>query len=195
MPNWCKCYLTVTGPEADLIRFRDGANSDSFDGKITLLSNYLPIPQELFDICSEGIILPDGRVATLWRERGSTQVEEVSRNQLWALKWKFGARTRTEWCVLNWGSTSGDRDTNLYVDNPQNGRLVYRFFSAWSPPRNGIIGLSRQFPSLMFEMEFHEPLKSFEGIFQCEKGQGFRYEHEHFEPGDEEHKSYEPGEE
>lgn len=51
------------------------------------------------------------------------------------------------------------------------GELNYSFDSPWSPPTNGIIGISKIYPTLTFVLEYEEGGMGFIGELECKAGE------------------------
>lgn len=68
-----------------------------------------------------------------------------------------------------WGSKWGDCDTEVSYDEPTS--MGFNFTSAWSPPINGFIGISKMFPELTFIMFYEEPGNCFRGKTTIKNGE------------------------
>jgi len=149
MPNWCSNSMTVTGPEADIKKFKkyaegygaawDGQKPPHDDGHRYLLdlNKFVPIPLE---VLTNSI---DCRSA--YRSGGY------------------------DWCVTNWGTKWNCLDVTVEIINPS--RLDYYFVTAWSPPSTKVlIAMGEKFPTLKFLLDYIEEGASFEGTMIVENG-------------------------
>lgn len=67
-----------------------------------------------------------------------------------------------DWNITNWGTKwdvalpDDDRGRCTEIVHREDGHIVYRFDTAWSPPLEVIAILSFQFPELVFDLEYEE---------------------------------------
>lgn len=74
------------------------------------------------------------------------------------------------WNNENWGTKWGDCETQLQDDSDE--VKEFTFLSAWSPPVEGIINISKSYPDLIFSMSWHEEGCDFWGATACQNGEG-----------------------
>jgi hypothetical protein len=74
-----------------------------------------------------------------------------------------------DWCIANWGTkwNLGD-DTNIDIDTDS--FTIYHFMTAWTPPRPVVLAMSKQFPTLRFDLSFWESGVCFQGEYHVENG-------------------------
>jgi len=148
MPNHCENNLYITGPKPELQKFYNGIKEH--DDELSILKTYFPCPDELKEAVANFEKNP----------------EMIS---------KYGYSSWYDWCNDNWGTKWGDYDLdiNLY------GNCIDGFFlSAWSPPINGFVNVSKQFPNLRFEISYSEPGMEFAGEAAMKNGK-LLYNDEH----------------
>lgn len=72
-----------------------------------------------------------------------------------------------QWALDNWGSKWGDYDCDLdYVDT-----ISGYYSSAWGPCNEGILNVSKLFPTLTFKVKYHEAGMGFMGFQKCINGE------------------------
>jgi hypothetical protein len=143
MPNLCLNHLTITGPEADVKAFVDGA-----EGKQCLVDAYHPMPEEL-------------RGTTHGYPADPDEVREV-------MLAKYGAPDWYEWANKNWGTKWGDYDTDLLTAQP--GFAQYVYTTAWGPMAAAVRAFSAKFPTLDFTCSYEEAGCELLGAFRCVNG-------------------------
>lgn len=160
MPNWCENNLTIMGSKQqldDLMSKVAIINEGGYE-RYSILDRLYPCPPEL-------LATPSGF--------STDEVEQAERNikeeQNLAT---YGYRDWYDWCNDNWGTKWGDSDTSL-VDDSDEVKEFY-FESAWSPPVEGIINISKLYPDLIFSMSWHEGGCDFWGACAYQNGEGNR---------------------
>lgn len=149
MPNWCDNILTLSGSAEDLLHF---ATRITFDGRhYQIIRSLYPMPAEIAEA-------EDHRLSPEDRAR---------------LKAQYGASDWYGWALDHWGSKWADCDTQLtshahISDGVLDGRLEFRFQSAWSPPDAAIRQIATLFPNLSFVLEFGETGMGFRGYLTAE---------------------------
>ena len=68
----------------------------------------------------------------------------------------------------HWGCRGGAEDAAL-VDEWEGG-AIYEFATAWTPPLAFLEHLSRQWPTLLWELDYEEALAGFQGLAEAEAG-------------------------
>jgi hypothetical protein len=54
MPNWCYTAFTVTGPDEDIARFREGVHGSDDSGETPFdFDRLIPMPSELLDTTAD----------------------------------------------------------------------------------------------------------------------------------------------
>jgi hypothetical protein len=173
MPNWCSNSLHILGDREQLRDFQERVTLTDDDGNkgYSILNALYPTPKELRDAVSGHFtekpndnwakLLANGEITQEWHD------ELVERNRKgWevaqANRAKYGYSDWYDWCVDKWGTKWGDCDTELHND-ASDGHLDMTFQSAWSPPVDGIIEISKMFPDLVFMMSWAEEGMDFYG--------------------------------
>lgn len=191
MPNWCSNHVSITGNADQLTAFVLAAKTDRTDISFT---NLYPCPQPLMDADSGssenyhtilyGNIssfvpyswIPDeiknDREALLAfvATRGGITVDAARKigELMQANLETYGYKNWYDWSIANWGTKwdiegSGDR----YSDD----HASYDFQSAWSPPIEAFVEISRAFPDLTFDLEYCEPGGGFCGRAEIKGGE------------------------
>ena len=140
MPNWCMNKLTVTGPEADVQRFKEMAVGQS----PWLRPGERPEEPNVLNFHSL-VPIPDEVLAAGYADAGY------------------------DWEVAHWGCKWGARDACILDE--WDGHIEYEFNTAWSPPIEFLEQVAKQFPSLLFLLDYDEPGMAYKGIakFQAEQ--------------------------
>lgn len=155
MPNHVSNELEITGPRAELERFRELVKDKDEDGDEIVLSfcKTVPMPDELRGTTSP---CPKGQ------EKIQAEYEK-----------KFGAGNWYDWSCKFWGTKWGAYDSELSQD--EDGFLLYSFNTAWSPPAEWIEATSRLFPKLRFKDTWHDEGGP-AGFFWMKNGKGHNKE-------------------
>lgn len=66
----------------------------------------------------------------------------------------YGAVDWYRWCINNWGTKWGDFQTKVVKDRCK--QTVIKFESAWSPPTEALLTISKMFPKLKFHLRAKE---------------------------------------
>lgn len=75
----------------------------------------------------------------------------------------------TEAHRADWG-TKWDAAESELVDH-FDGRAEYTFMTAWCPPDHWLCAISKQFPTLTFQLHYDEPGMCFKGVTDAENGE------------------------
>lgn len=138
MPNWCRNYVLVEGPEESLRAF--AAAVEAKHGNVFSLDSVIPMPKELLEIRT-------GWNSTLnakeWTE-GPDGPQPVDTE---ALKVKYGASNWYDWACNNWG-TKWDTNDAVRVETSES--LQYVFDTPWGPPEPIARKLAEDWPMLHF---------------------------------------------
>lgn len=148
MPNWCQNSLTISHNDPAMIaRARQAIKDDR------LLSEFIPVPQELVDTVSGGYADP---------EEQRKLSEQISKNLE-----TYGFKDWYDFCIHAWGTKwdinggeiAGESDTSL---------TIY-FETAWSPP----IEAYRKLDELGFNIEamYYESGMGFCGEYTTAHGE------------------------
>lgn len=132
MPNWCTNYLDVTGPDADLQRFKMKVNTNESCFDFNSFVEYPAIYADADARFAEYMELPI-------EERRALSTPEDGFN-----------RGGYQWCVDNWGTKW---PAQMAVLEEHGGTLSYWFETAHTPPIPLLIAASKEFPSLEFQLD------------------------------------------
>jgi len=179
MPNHVTHRVVVTGPKDAVERFRtecivdvgDEVQSGSKPREYLDFNVLIPMPEEL-EHTRSGSLGSIGHAAWYgdpsdileypWvKEAGVTDVEElrafllkrdpkckIEADHYESNLRKFGAPTWYEWSIKNWGTKWNSYD--LEICAKEDGRLEFRFETAWSPPVPVFIAAAEKYPELTF---------------------------------------------
>ena len=132
MPNWVYNTLTITGNAEQVERFAEqAARPGQFrDGE-----------KSLSQLSFWNFIKPDESIMSeYWGgERDDLSLAERMQN---ANHWYY-------WNIRNWGCKWDANDVNMEMGE---GKVVYSFDTAWSPPVEALDAMCEQFPQLVMEM-------------------------------------------
>jgi hypothetical protein len=175
MPNWVFNSLVVSGEQSELDRmvaqlnkpfikhfpqhnFVDGqvvktADVQTYDNPVFAFWNICQ-PTDLVSYYGEEVFKPtpmqdNGKVD------GEAFMKEFVRSMSEDNDWYH-------WNVRNWGTKwdvavpNDDKYPNTVMEITDNGSIMYRFDTAWSPVFEAIQKLSEMFPSLEFDYEYEE---------------------------------------
>ncbi len=158
MPNWCSNWMSISGEAIEIERFISGGMADD-EGDISFLSTYYPVPPEL-----------ESEILTL---------EEKEQR----LK-KYGHADWESWCKAHWGTKKAEFDLTMDYED---GQVIanFEFCSAGSPPLEGYGEISRQFPTIEFQIHYEEPECGFSGDAVIQNGEIDDYCREYSDEDDE----------
>lgn len=143
MPNWCVNRLTIRGPKKDREEFiRKGYTTQWPDEEE-------PKPIEQCEVDEMAAKIADA----LTREKPLTI---LSFSAFIAPPKGFG----NEWCTSNWGTKWDAYEVHLDTNDR---RTVYDFETAWSPPHGALGAMTKQFPTLTFDLKYWERGLGFKG--------------------------------
>jgi len=137
MPNHCQNHLTVSGPPADVTAFVKAAT----DAK-SLVDAFVPMPTEL-----------EGTTAGTPADPDEVRERNIR---------LYGAPDWYDWANKNWGTKWGDYDTDLLGHTDDT--AVFTYTTAWAPMDKAITSISKQFPTLTFEVTYEESGMCFMGV-------------------------------
>jgi hypothetical protein len=151
VPNHCGCRLIVTGPAADVAKFREQAKGPgpAWDGgagddvRELDLNQFVPIPKKILN--------------------AKKKDESDAYNS-----------GGYEWVCNNWGTKWGcyDIEVNDNGEVGDNSSLVYTFHTAWGPFNdNVLVIMSEMFPRLKFILKYGEQGAGFYGETRATGGE------------------------
>lgn len=157
MPNYCSNNLRITGASKEVVRFYNAITAGELKEweQFRILDNLFPTPKELTET-------PSGSFGDTDKQK---QVEAQNKANIA----KFGYKDWYDWNCANYGSKWSDFDgvINLLTEDT----LELAFMSAWSPITNGIIHVSKQFPTLDFVLTYEEGGMGFMGGIAVKNGE------------------------
>lgn len=144
MPNHVATVLTINGNDDEIKRFvaavdKGEKNHFDFDG-------LFPMPDELRGTTSPVRIQTQEEIDAKPFLLGITQEKY---NELVS---KYGYADWYSWKIVNYGTKWGAYDADEWEISEGSAKIYYR--TAWSPAINFFITVSKQFPSLVFTMEY-----------------------------------------
>jgi hypothetical protein len=158
MPNWCYNSLTIEGSQeliADIKRIlnrpfvREHENYNMTTNQMEVKTYNYSNPVFAF----WNIIRPTNLAAYNQQDDFSKPIEE---------RLKFIGDNWYDWNVRNWGTkwdvavSDDDSYPETELIEEWSDRLIYSFNTAWSPPLPAIETLSKQYPSLTFNLSYEE---------------------------------------
>ena len=201
MPNHVSNFLTVHGPKEDLARFKYVVDSNSNHMKAydimrltadverltkDLHTNVYPYlrtqleeAKELLGKLKAGLVVED---ASPLRFEGTVPMpeelegisapapdDEDSQQRVRM----FGAKDWYGWKIKFWGTKWGAYDANR-EERANGAELFYRFSTAWSAPTEWLLGTSKVFPTLSFELTSADPAMDWYLQFKIRNGNKLR---------------------
>jgi hypothetical protein len=173
MPNWVDTTMVVTGPAEDIAKFKELAKSGedalSFD-------NLVPMPEELRGVSAPANIISqeeyddyikrkeDGELGETEAMLGNPITPEMSER----FTKEFGADNWYDWNNHNIGTKWGFCDSELFSESET--ELRYSYQTAWSPAEEGLLNVSKKFPTLLFQTYMEEESNDFNGRMDYQDG-------------------------
>lgn len=134
MPNWCANKLTITGPKAEVLAFKERAVGHPPWSRPEELVSVEPSALNFHSL----VPVPDEVLAGGYEKAGY------------------------DWEKEHWGCKWGASEAGI-VDQWE-GFIAYEFNTAWSPPLEFLEALAVKWPNLMFVLEYEEPGCAFKGL-------------------------------
>jgi len=176
MPNWVFSSLSVSGDELELQRMMEQLNAPFTQPLIESVFNK---ETEKWEVVNTRTITYSNPVFAFWNiHRPSEKVwdeyfgvqpkvkSELTMNDP---NWWADVEAKRvvsnhwyDWNITNWGTKwevavrDDDKGSCTEIVHREDGHIVYRFDTAWSPPLEVIAILSFQFPELVFDLEYEE---------------------------------------
>lgn len=191
MPNWCSNHVSIMGNPEQLTAFILAASSNNSD---LSLESLFPCPQSLrdapagsdevyYDIVHGELSkfagyswIPaeikndrDALMSFLTNRSGITiekgrEIADLIKHNLET----YGVSNWYDWCVKNWGTKWDiEGEGSRLADD----HASYTFQSAWSPPVEAFVTISKSFPELTFDLEYFESGMSFMGRVEIRDGE------------------------
>jgi hypothetical protein len=151
-PNWCDNDLIITGPAAEIAKFKKKAASlkKTVDGVAVefCLEPFLPLPKEL--------------------DCGPVPFHDKLTKEE---KARIKATGYKDWYHRNLAVLGTKWDVEGELTGKEKTRLGYTFSSAWSPPEEGVRRISELYPKLHFTLVYDESSMDFAGTDEIENGE------------------------
>jgi hypothetical protein len=154
MPNWVESDVTIIcscNDSEDLIEFVNGLKLSDDKEETSILNSYFPTPDEL-DI-------------------SSPQYTNADKDQARLNVAKYGFADWYGWNLSNWGTKWYDVGTITDNSQMEEGYLFYSCNTPWNFPKNGMVEVSKKFPSLSFRVNYYECGMEFCGAFEVKNGE------------------------
>lgn len=148
MPNWCYCELSIVGPIEERNRFKKLAEGDK--GGLDF-NSFIPYPEPF---------------KTMDEISRKLRKAEVPSNEIPRDGFNSGGY---EWCVRNWGTKWNVNNNVEIIEKPRS--LLYKFDTAWRPPKPIIYVMAEMFPELRFNLKFSEGGACFRGQLMIKNGE------------------------
>jgi len=155
MPNWCENELYVEGSKEELEKFVEQAKGE----KVLDFNKFIPYPQKFAEA---------DKKARKWEKKNPKS---------WENRPKDGYNSGGyEWCIKNWGTKWNACHLHFYEENPEDlsykdeGKLFFKFDTAWSPPAPIVQKMGEVFPKLKFTLLYFECGSAFQGMLRIENG-------------------------
>ena len=164
MPNHVENDLVITGPNEDLLAFKEfargpaGSNSTSREA-ILSAHKFIPMPDDFWlndFVCPECAYREAKKDDDDWGRRCPACDKSF-------LKDGFN-RGGYQWCVAHWGTKWGLYSVEVKTEESE--RISYSFDTAWSPPEPVVKAMVQRFPSLTFDLSYFEGLMEYQGHLQ-----------------------------
>ena len=151
MPNWVDHDLEITGPEAELKRFRLDCFSEGEEGPRLDFDKLIPMPTSIKESNRHG--------------------QDGSRGDLYGLG--SGENFFPDWyvwSVRNWGTKWNAHHTKFMPSENSSNAIKLRFSTAWSIPWPIYEEFAARFPLLTIEGEIIDIQLPFGGHIRCHAG-------------------------
>lgn len=171
MPNWCMNNLAVYGPEDDVAAFKAVAGGRTHCYKswnsqgewpvfdhIRMLAFYDEAPPlgEPSDFSFHALDpVPQEVLKLPYDQKSASKIVEIlnldDKDVISGYNWET-----TNWGV-KWGCTEAE------LTHSESSCVLYSFQTAWGPPVEFFQTISKEWPTLCFELDWSEPGMAFEG--------------------------------
>lgn len=178
MPNHCTNEIAVSGSPADLEAFRslcDGGTYEDGEPRPMSFQRVLPMPEAvratgsldgLVSLADRGVPAAEIPDAELDRYVGEPSGHWVRFPDRDAVRERYATLLENRrlhgeagwygWANANWGTKWDAYDASPLGGSPEEGTLLYRFDTAWAPPVPVLLELSRRFPAVEMDLDWHE---------------------------------------
>jgi hypothetical protein len=163
MPNWVFNSLVVSGEKSELERMVAKLNQPFTTMHTTGYNGANPIMEEYtYDnpvLAFWNIVAPDNLDTYFGKEKEKINMDNFIQSFTNAVQndqsWYY-------WNLRNWGCkwdvavSNDDKYSDTSMEWTDNGEVMYRFNTAWSPAEEAMTKLSEMFPTLTFDFEYEE---------------------------------------
>ena len=151
MPNWCSNSLEIRASKEDLEAIKKQVSKSYIHKGFTL-----KFDTELKEWKRE------------WHEEDTGELVFSFQNIIPMPDEKNKDDNWYEWRLANWDTKWDSSETIL---NERDNSLIYTFDTAWSPPMNVYVELSKQYPGATLMVSYDEPGMSFYGMHIIRNGE------------------------
>lgn len=159
MSNYCECHLRVNVDDFDnlqvLEEFVEKAKGEN--GAIDF-NKFIQYPQEWVD--------QDKEQEAFQQMTGKEKDEYLKTHKKPIHAYSDHGY---HWCIKNWG-TKWNAD-EIIIERESNHYISYVFDTAWTLPLPIILEMSKQFPTLRFELQYYEMGLAFQGEYYYFNGE------------------------
>ena len=152
MPNWCRCRLSIEGPEVKVAELKEACVAT-----VEEFPSYKPYP---------------AIHSTLQVFTHKADGTDLCFNKLVPVPQEFLEKTYDEgghkWEVQNWGCKWGASCAEHSVDTP--GKIEFTFDTPWQPPLLWVDKVSELYPELHFIIGYDEPDMNIHGRAEWNEG-------------------------
>ena len=178
MPNWCINTLNISGEESAIKKFKNKARGHTQtyndirgsgwpihdDIRLRSLVSSAPDPGPVVDLSFHSLYpVPE--------DFRRFPYDDSSARELGDRLGEPRPYGGYQWENIHWGCKWGGCETELVSDVCEPTFLQYNFHTAWGPPSEFVEKISRDWPSLYFELEYEEPGMGFAGSVAFSKGE------------------------
>ena len=168
MPNWVFNSLVVTGDKPELEKMKAQLNKPFVmnhpvyrfvDGDYTKVADFQDFSKPVFAFWN--IVKPTD-TSTYYAKEVFTKKLEVDEFMAEFIRSMKEDQDWYHWNIRNWGTkwdvavANDDEYSNTVMEVNDDGSVMYRFETAWSPVGEVLIKLSEQYPTLTFDYEYEE---------------------------------------
>lgn len=182
MPNWCSNTLTLVGDKTERDRFVAAVTEPDREAGMdtySILKNLVPMPEALEGTTSPTpaspephpnwkVMLDNGEMTPEWyAELCQSAIDSYNRGQ--AAREATGFPNWYEWQYATWGTKWGDCET--YLNNHDDNETEFRYETPWGPADNGILNISKAFPTLTLVTSYVGEGNEFIGVVAMRDGE------------------------
>ena len=181
MPNYCWNELNVSGNAKQLKKFiADGIKPNKDGVELWAISHYLPRPEKLINTVSpsptEDVAFANHIEMLMAVQQNQPMPKPIicqngTAEKRKALMDEFGVDNWHDWSLQNWGCKWDCNSSESEYQTDGETYFSLSFSSAWSPPNEAIINISKMYPKLTFVMTYMEQGNWFAGKLTANNGE------------------------